>query len=106
MGSGSFLFDRDAAADYEAAKKIAGDMPLIEVAKFWQLHNPETKLKTLAEWKPLFIGDVIARRGKTRHESDLRSRLDHFLAVGFGKHLPNTVTRTEILDYSPSILRS
>jgi hypothetical protein len=32
------------AADYEAAKKIIGDVRLVAVVKFWRLHHPE-KLK-------------------------------------------------------------
>lgn len=98
-GSGEFLFDRSAAAEFEAARKIAGHVPLTEVAKFWRLHHPEEKSKTLGEWQPVFIADVVSRHGKTRHEGDLRSRLDHFAAAGFRDRLPKTITRKEIISY-------
>jgi integrase len=102
-GSGSFLFDRQAAADYESAKKILGDVRLVDVAKFWRLHHPEKPKEKLEELVPKFLKDVEERLGMGRHYSDLKSRVGQFTAAGFSKRYPETVTRQEILDYVRNI---
>jgi hypothetical protein len=38
-----------------------------------------------------------------RHYSDLKSRVGQFIAAGFSKRYPETVTRQEILDYVRNI---
>ena len=98
-GSGSFLFDRNAAADYEAAKKIIGDVRLVDVAKFWRLHHPEKPKPKLAALLTEFLKDVEERLGQERHYSDLKSRCGMFVAASFGERYPETITRQEILDY-------
>ena len=105
-GSGDFLFNRDAAADYDAAKKIVGEVPLVDVAKFWRLHHPETPKEKLAELAPKFLKDVEERLGQGRHYSDLKSRIGQFINPqlgNFGNRYPETVTRQEILDYVRNI---
>ena len=47
-GSGRFLFNRNAAEDYESALKMVGGVPLIEIAKFWRLHHPDKPKRKLA----------------------------------------------------------
>lgn len=98
-GSGDFLFNRDAAADYDAAKKIIGDVRLVDVAKFWRLHHPKKAKEKLKELAPKFLKDVEERLGMGRHYSDLKSRVGQFIDAGFGERYPETVTRQEILDY-------
>lgn len=53
-GAGKFLFDRTAAADYEAAIAISGGVPLLDVAKFWRLHHPQVPKQKLRELLPEF----------------------------------------------------
>jgi integrase len=98
-GSGDFLFDRRAAEDYDAAKRLVGDVSLLEVARFWRLHHPEKKTETLADWAPRFFEAIQNRVGDTRHPRDLKSRVGIFLRAGFGARLPATVSRKEVLDY-------
>lgn len=103
-GAGDFLFDRNAAADYEAAVKIVGKMPLVEVAKFWRLHHPEKEKQKLRELLVEFLADVERLTGRgdghdTRHISDLRSRLGAFVGGPFGDRYPDTVTRKDVLSY-------
>jgi hypothetical protein len=38
-GSGQFIFNRQAADDYEGALKLAGGVTMLELAKFWRLHT-------------------------------------------------------------------
>jgi hypothetical protein len=54
-GSVQFLFDRNAADDYESAQKMVGNVPLIEVAKFWRLHHPDKPKRKLAELFEAFL---------------------------------------------------
>ncbi len=98
-GSGTFLFDRGAAEDYEVARKIVGVVPLVEVAKFWRLHHPEGVLKKLGEWQESFLSETELRLGKTRQIEDLKSRVGAFLKAGFSERYPETITRNEVLDY-------
>ena len=98
-GTGSFVFDRRAAGDYESAKSIVGQVALVEVARFWRLHHPEQETPTITSLFEAFLADVEERLGKERHYSDLKSRGSRFVAAGFGERYPETVTRQEILDY-------
>ena len=98
-GSGQFLFDRQAAADYESARKMVGGVPLIEVAKFWRLHHPDKPKRKLAELFQAFLADVKVRHGEGRHWSDLKSRGGIFITAGFGGRYAETVTRQEVLAY-------
>lgn len=98
-GSGGFLFDRNAAEDYESARKMVGHVPLIEVAKFWRLHHPDKPKRKLAGLFEAFLADVKTRQGEGRHHSDLKSRGGAFIRAGFGERYPDTVTRQEILTY-------
>jgi hypothetical protein len=114
-GAGDFLFDRSAADNYSAAKKIIGDVPLVEVAKFWRLHHPKTKPENCRALYDRFIAEMTRRHGKpadsdaagpdgehvreSRHISDLRSRVGAFVKTEFGDRYPGTVTRSEILSY-------
>lgn len=104
-GSGEFLFDRGAALDYEAAVKLVGKVPLVEVARFWRLHHPEHAKQTLAELLGDFLAETKRLHGQSdldtdsRHISDLKSRLGAFVAAGFGSRYPDTVSRGDILDY-------
>lgn len=97
-GAGEFLFDRAAAADYEAALKITGGVPLATVAKFWRLHHPETEKKKLGALFHDFLDDVKRRLGEERHWSDLKSRGGAFVR-SFGDRYPETVTRDQIMNY-------
>lgn len=105
-GSGTFLFDRGAAEDYEVARKIVGTVPLVEVAKFWRLYHPEGVLKKLGEWKQPFLDETKLRLGETRQVDDLKSRVGAFLKAGFGERYPETVTRNEVLDYVLRVLKA
>jgi integrase len=98
-GSGEFLFDRKAAEDYEAAKRLVGEIALLEVARFWRLHHPEKKTETLSQWAPRFLTAIQTRVGETRHPKDLKSRVGAFLRAGFGDRLPATVTRQDVLGF-------
>ena len=98
-GSGQFLFDRRAADDYEAAQRITGGVPLVELAKFWRLHHPDTPKRKLAELARLFLESVKLRQGEGRHLSDLKSRVGAFVAAGFGDRYADTISRQEILAY-------
>jgi hypothetical protein len=98
-GSGQFLFNRNAADDYEAALTLANGIPMIELAKFWRLHHPDKPKRKLAELMHAFLEDVKLRHGEGRHYRDLKSRGGAFIATGFGERYPETVTRQEILAY-------
>lgn len=95
-GSGEFLFDRTAASDYEAAKRIVGAVPLVEIAKFWRRHHPDKPKENLAELFPKFLQDVEDRLGKERHWSDLKSRGGIFLKT-YGTRYPDTISREDVL---------
>jgi hypothetical protein len=97
-GSGEFIFDRTAAADYEAAKKIVGNVPLVEIARFWRLHHPEQPKQKISELYPLFIADAKERLGETRHIDDLDYRVGIYVATA-GERYPDTVTRADIMTY-------
>jgi hypothetical protein len=108
-GAGSFLFDRNAASDYEAARKITGGVLLVEVARFWRLHHPEKPGENCRALYLRYIDEAEARFGtrardgerkkRTRHIDDLRSRVGSFVKMGFGDRFPETVTQRELLDY-------
>ncbi len=108
-GAGSFLFDRNAASDYEAARKVTGGVPLVEVARFWRLHHPEKPGENCRSLFLRFIAEAEQRFGtraregerkrKTRHIDDLRSRVGSFVRTSFGDRFPETVTQRELLDY-------
>lgn len=98
-GGGDFLFNREAAADYDAARKIVGEVHLVEVAKFWRLHHPKNPKRKLGELFDEFMADVKCRLGEERHYHDLKSRGQIFIAAGFGSRYADTITRQEILDY-------
>lgn len=98
-GAGEFMFDREAAADYETAKLIAPEVSTAEMARFWRLHHPQVATLAIKEWLQPFLDALEARAGKkTRHYRDLKSRLGQFNMV-FGDRLPATITRQEIMDY-------
>lgn len=98
-GSGQFLFDRKAAEDYDAASKLVGGIPLVEVAKFWRLHHPDRPKRKLDELFTAYLEDIKERHGEGRHYSDLKSRGGAFLAAGYSIRYPDTVTRAEIMTY-------
>lgn len=98
-GSGCFLFNRNAAEDYETALKMVGGTPLIEIAKFWRLHHPDKPKRKLAELLQAFLDDVKVRHGEGRHYSDLKSRGGAFVAAGYGERYAETVTRQDVLTY-------
>ncbi len=98
-GSGCFLFNRNAAEDYETALKMVGGTPLIEIAKFWRLHHPDKPTRKLAELLQAFLDDVKVRHGEGRHYSDLKSRGGAFVAAGYGERYAETVTRQDVLTY-------
>ncbi len=98
-GAGDFVFDWRAAEDYDAAKRMVGEISLLEVARFWRLHHPEKKTETLNDWAPRFLKAIENRGGETRHPKDLKSRVGTFLRAGFGERLPATVTRQEVLTH-------
>lgn len=98
-GSGRFLFNRNAAEDYETALKMVGGVPLIEVAKFWRLHHPDKPKRKLADLLQVFLDDVRVRHGEGRHYSDLKSRGGAFIGAGFGERYADTITRQEVLTY-------
>ena len=97
-GSGEFLFDRAAAADYEAAKKIIGNVAMVEAARFWRLHHPEQPKQKIAELFTLFLADAKERLQETRHVGDLDSRVGTYVKA-VGERYPDTVTRLEIMAY-------
>lgn len=98
-GSGQFLFNRRAADDYESALKLAGDIPMLELAKFWRLHHPDKPKRRLRELMEAFLEDVKLRHGEGAHYRDLKSRGRAFIKAGFGERYAETVTRQEILGY-------
>lgn len=108
-GAGSFLFDRNAAGDYEAARKVTGGVPLVEVARFWRLHHPEKPGENCRALYLRYITEAEERFGtrardgerkkRTRHIDDLRSRVGAFVKTKFGDRFPETVTQKELLDY-------
>ncbi len=98
-GSGNFLFNRTAADEYDAAKKIAGGSSLVDVARFWRLHHPETPKAKLGELLPEFLSDLKVRVGEGRHHDDRVSRLSAFVRANFSERYPETVTRADVLGY-------
>lgn len=98
-GFSELVMDRGAVEDYEAAKLIAGPVPLVEVAKFWRLHHPTEVKLHVSELLVRFLADVSSRNGEGRHLSDLKSRGQAFVLAGFGNRYPDTITREEILSY-------
>ncbi len=98
-GHGSFIQSRAAAEEYEHAKKIAPEISLVDAAKFWRLHHPLQATKLIGELVPIFLEDVERRVGRTRHWSDLKSRLNGPFSARFAKQIPETVTRQEVMDY-------
>jgi hypothetical protein len=98
-GAGEFLFDRGAAADFEAAKKIVGEMPLVEIAKFWKLHHPDQTKAKLRAYLKEFLGDIEDKHGKKRYWHDLKSRVGTFLGAGFGERYAESVARRDITAY-------
>ncbi len=115
-GAGKFLLDRHAADEYGAAKTIVGEVSLVDVAKFWRLHHPETKRENLRELLSRYVNDARDRYGlpplsetndddeeelqrEPRHLSDLRSRIGAFVATKFGERQPETISRREIIGY-------
>jgi integrase len=103
VGSSSFVVNRDAAAEYEAAKRIVGEVSLLDVAKFWRRHHPEKPKQRLEELVTLFLADVEMRLEPGRHWSDRKSRLGAFLRAGFGPRYPESVDRAEVLNYVRNI---
>ena len=101
-GSGQFIFNRQAAVDYESALKLAGGVSMLELAKFWRLHHPEKPKRRLRELMEAFLADVRLRHGDGAHYRDLKSRGRAFIAAGFGERYADTVTRQEILAYVKS----
>ncbi|PTY04233.1 hypothetical protein DB347_20260 [Opitutaceae bacterium EW11] len=98
-GSGEFLFDRAAAADYESAAKILGEVPMVEAARFWRLHHPEQPKLTMAQLYPLFLEALLKRfKRETRHTRDLKSRVGIYVKTVANRY-PETVTRKGILQY-------
>lgn len=100
-GSGSFLFDRNAANDYESAKRLVGKVPLLEVARFWKRHHPDEPDRRLGELLGEFLADIELRLGRGRHYSDRKSRLNAFLVAGFKDRFSGSIERMEILEYLP-----
>jgi integrase len=98
-GSGQFLFDRNAAMDYEAGRKIAGNATFVEVARFWRLHHPENPKQTLRDQFSQFLVEMEYKIGKGRYLKDLKSRVGAFVAGGFGTRYPETVSRRELVAY-------
>ncbi len=97
-GSGAFLFNRDAAAEYETTKRLVPNVPLSDLARFWLLHHPTNAPKALRAHKPDFLADVEARLGRTAWYQDLDSRLDILFAT-FGDRIPNTITPAQALQW-------
>lgn len=98
-GHGAFVHSRAAAEEYEQAKQIAPEISLIDAAKFWRLHHPLKDTKVIGELVPPFLADVERRVGRTRHWSDLKSRLNGRFSARFAKQIPETVTRQDVMDY-------
>lgn len=98
-GHGAFIQSRAAAEEYEKAKQIAPEISLVDAAKFWRLHHPLRDTKLVGELVPLFLADVERRVGKTRHWSDLKSRLNGRFSARFAKRIPETITRQDVMDY-------
>ena len=98
-GAGDFIMDRQAASEFDAAKKIVGEVSLLDVAKFWRRHHPEKPVANLETLLPLFLADIEMRLGKGRTWSDRQSRVKAFLRAGFAARNPDTVDRDEILKY-------
>jgi hypothetical protein len=101
-GSGQFIFNRQAADDYETALKLSGGVAMLELAKFWRLYHPEKPKRRLHELMAAFLADVELRHGDGAHYRDLKSRGRAFIAAGFGERYADTVTRQEILAYVKS----
>lgn len=98
-GHGAFIQSRAAADEYEQAKQIAPEISLVDAAKFWRLHHPRQDTKNISELLPPFLDDIERRLGKTRHWSDLKSRLNGPFKVKFGHRIPETIPRHEVMDY-------
>jgi len=69
------VLTRQQAVEFNQAKNVAPEVSLIELARFWRLHHPETTQRRLGEWQADFYKDVEGRLGHTRHWDDLRSRI-------------------------------
>ena len=98
-GSGQFLFDRNAATDYELALKITDGVALVEVARFWRLHHPKHSKQKLREFLPVFLQDLRDKLGDGRYTRDLKSRVGAFIDAGFGERFAETVTHKEVVTY-------
>ena len=98
--SGVGLLTREQLLDYELAKGIVQDVPLLELAKFWRLHHPATAADPLHVLVPKFLEELKALNNgeATRHYNDLKSRLGIFCGT-LGQRMPGSVTKQEILDY-------
>lgn len=98
--SGVGLLTREQLLDYELAKSLVKRVPLLELAKFWRLHHPESEAEPIEALVDKFLGELKALNGdaETRHYKDLKSRLHAFCGV-FGKRIPGSITRQELLSY-------
>lgn len=93
------ILSRAQAAEYEEAKALAPEVPLPDLARFWRLHHPLTKVAKIGELSPIFLAELETLLGKkTRGWQDLNSRVPQF-ARAFAERIPETITRDEFLSW-------
>lgn len=97
-GSSERLLGRDEMTEFHQAKRVASEVSLVELAKFWRTHHPLGQHKTIAELVPIFLKQTLDRLGATKHTQDLKQRLAIYTAK-FGDRYPGSMRRKELLDW-------
>jgi hypothetical protein len=95
-------YDRAAHAEYCAAKKIAGNVSFVDVARFYaqrvgNVRSGEETPKVSAAVEKLLATKKTIKRSET-HRHDLKVRLGNF-ARTFGDRMLSGVSRNEIVDW-------
>jgi site-specific recombinase XerD len=101
-GATAHDYDRAAHAEYCAAKKIAGNVSLVDVARFYAQRVDNAKAgeetpKVNAAIEKLLETKETIKRSET-HRRDLKARLGNF-ARTFGDRMLSGVSRNEIVDW-------
>lgn len=99
-GTGSFVSNRAAQLAFESAVEILGDASLVVVAaNYYRKHHPAQGSVDVAKAVNLALGFVKSMHGdKSRHYSDLKSRLGRF-APAFSGRAITSLERGEILTW-------
>lgn len=92
------VLSREDAAEFAEAKKIAPEVSLPDLARFWRKHHPLEATMRISGHVKRVLDRIEARGGRTKQWEDLKSRLKIF-AGAFGERIPETITRKEFIDW-------